>query len=74
LLPVCLSSFYPCSFLPGITTSAQKADGLFINLTGRQRMLSQKMSKEIVLYASITDAKQKETLLATAKKEILQHL
>ena len=29
------------------TTSAQKTDGLLINLGGRQRMLSQKMSKEI---------------------------
>lgn len=34
------------------TTSAQKADGLVINLAGRQRMLSQKMSKEFFLYAS----------------------
>jgi methyl-accepting chemotaxis protein len=42
------------------TTSAQKADGLVINLAGRQRMLSQKMSKEILLYATIKDAKQKD--------------
>ena len=48
------------------TTSAQKADGLVINLAGRQRMLSQKMSKEIFLYAAATDAKQKEKLLSTA--------
>ena len=48
------------------TTSAQKADGLVINLAGRQRMLSQKMSKETLLYAATTDAKQKEKLLATA--------
>ncbi len=32
------------------TTSAQKADGLVINLAGRQRMLSQKMSKELFLF------------------------
>lgn len=31
------------------TTNAQKTDGLLINLAGRQRMLSQKMSKEIFL-------------------------
>ena len=48
------------------TTSAQKADSLVINLAGRQRMLSQKMSKEIFLYATATDIKQKEKLLSTA--------
>ena len=48
------------------TTSAQKADGLVINLAGRQRMLSQKMSKEIFLYATATNIKQKEKLLSTA--------
>jgi len=44
------------------TTSAQKADGLVINLAGRQRMLSQKMSKELFAFASQTDAKAKEKL------------
>ncbi|WP_319584999.1 bacteriohemerythrin [uncultured Pseudodesulfovibrio sp.] len=33
-----------------IITSAQNHDGLVINLAGRQRMLSQKMAKEALLY------------------------
>ncbi len=33
------------------TTSQQKNDGLVINLAGRQRMLTQKMIKELLLYA-----------------------
>ena len=41
------------------TTSAQKADGLVINLAGRQRMLSQKMSKELFLYVSENNGKEK---------------
>jgi len=45
-----------------LTTSAQKADGLVINLAGRQRMLSQKMSKEIFSFAAQTDLKAKEKL------------
>lgn len=49
------------------TTSAQKADGLVINLAGRQRMLSQKMSKEVFLFASVTDDKEKESLAVSAK-------
>ncbi len=44
------------------TTSAQKADGLVINLAGRQRMLSQKMSKELFSFAATTDEKAKEKL------------
>ena len=31
----------------------QKNDGLVINLAGRQRMLSQKLTKEIVFYNSL---------------------
>ena len=34
------------------TTTAQKTDGLLINLAGRQRMLSQKMSKEIMMLSA----------------------
>jgi len=33
-----------------VITSAQKSDGLVINLAGRQRMLSQKMAKEALFY------------------------
>ena len=36
------------------TTSSQKNDGLIINLAGRQRMLSQKMSKECLTYIHLT--------------------
>ena len=33
-----------------VITSAQESDGLVIDLAGRQRMLSQKMAKEALLY------------------------
>ncbi|MCG8616063.1 MAG: methyl-accepting chemotaxis protein [Desulfobacterales bacterium] len=49
------------------TTSAQKADGLVINLAGRQRMLSQKMSKELFLYMGTTAAKERQTLAAAVQ-------
>ncbi len=49
------------------TTSAQKADGLVINLAGRQRMLSQKMSKELFLSFQQEDAKIKESFQLAAK-------
>ncbi|MCK5310761.1 MAG: type IV pili methyl-accepting chemotaxis transducer N-terminal domain-containing protein [Desulfobacteraceae bacterium] len=52
------------------TTSAQKADGLVINLAGRQRMLSQKMSKEIFLCAASADAEQKKKLRSTASNTV----
>ncbi|MCP3873632.1 MAG: hypothetical protein GY699_10820 [Desulfobacteraceae bacterium] len=47
------------------TTSAQKADGLVINLAGRQRMLSQKMSKELFLFVGLKEAKEKLQSSAT---------
>jgi len=40
------------------TTNAQKSDGLVINLAGRQRMLTQKMSKELLFFVS-TDRSEK---------------
>ena len=45
------------------TTSAQKADGLVINLAGRQRMLSQKMSKELFLSIAAVNAEEKKNLV-----------
>jgi len=48
------------------TTSSQKADGLVINLAGRQRMLSQKMSKELFLFVTASDAKEKKELAFSA--------
>ncbi len=52
------------------TTSAQKADGLIINLAGRQRMLSQKMSKELLLYVYSSDIKEKKELLSNVKNTV----
>ncbi|NOX33410.1 MAG: hypothetical protein GXP56_06680 [Deltaproteobacteria bacterium] len=52
------------------TTSAQKADGLVINLAGRQRMLTQKMTKELFLFAAATDSKEKEELYSKANNTI----
>ncbi|MCD4744141.1 MAG: methyl-accepting chemotaxis protein [Desulfobacteraceae bacterium] len=52
------------------TTSAQKADGLVINLAGRQRMLSQKMSKELFSFATTTEAEKKEKLYSSANNTI----
>ncbi len=46
--------FFIGLFMFGATwfiTSAQKSDGLVINLAGRQRMLSQKLAKETLAYA-----------------------
>jgi methyl-accepting chemotaxis protein len=40
------------------STTAQKADGLVINLAGRQRMLSQKMAKEAFYYTQLAKAGQ----------------
>ena len=40
-------------------TSRQKNDGLIINLAGRQRMLSQKMSKELHHFMYVTDKQGK---------------
>ncbi len=47
------------------TTSSQKADSLVINLAGRQRMLSQKMSKEVFFFFAATDAKEKKKLASS---------
>ncbi len=39
------------------TTSQQKNDGLVINLAGRQRMLTQKMTKELFAYVRLSENK-----------------
>lgn len=46
------------------TTAAQKSDGLVINLAGRQRMLTQKMTKELFDFVS---NKKNEKLAAGVK-------
>jgi methyl-accepting chemotaxis protein len=62
-----LSFIILCMFaVTWYTTSSQKADGLVINLAGRQRMLSQKMSKELFLFITETDEKEKKTFLSSA--------
>ena len=38
-----------------LITDLQKDDALVVNLAGRQRMLTQKMSKEILLYSKTED-------------------
>ena len=47
------------------TTSAQKADGLVINLAGRQRMLSQKLAKELFAFSVATKTDTKGQLLSS---------
>lgn len=49
-------------------SSAQKDDGLVINLAGRQRMLSQKMAKEVLLYHQAVSSNQDGTAM---KKQVL---
>ncbi|NUU98584.1 hypothetical protein XO12_00105 [Marinitoga sp. 1154] len=48
-------------------TKMQKDDGLVVNLAGRQRMLTQRMSKEALTYYIYNDQKTKDSLLNTIK-------
>jgi methyl-accepting chemotaxis protein len=57
-----------------LVTNQQKDDGLIVNLSGRQRMLSQKMIKETLIFFSLAGrgadaelAKWKEQVLSTMK-------
>ena len=55
------------------TTSQQKNDGLIINLAGRQRMLTQKMIKELFAYIRLSEQKLPEGQkndTATMKKTV----
>ncbi len=55
------------------TTSQQKNDGLIINLAGRQRMLTQKMIKELFAYIRLSEQKLPEGQkndTATIKKTV----
>ena len=47
--------------------SYQKSFSIAINIAGRQRMLSQKMTKEIFIYAKEPTEKNKEAFLKTAE-------
>lgn len=49
------------------TASSQKGDGLVINLAGRQRMLSQKMTKELFLFVNSKDNIEKKRLSKEVK-------
>ncbi len=52
------------------TTSAQKSDGLVINLAGRQRMLSQKMTKELLSFVAVTEEKERQKWFSVANNTI----
>ena len=49
-----------------VTASKQEKDGAYINVAGRQRMLSQKMTKEALLFARTGDEKWQKKLQETA--------
>ena len=54
-------------------TGKQKDDGLVINLAGRQRMLTQKMTKEIILFqASREKTGRSDPKLAKAVQDTMQ--
>ena len=48
-----------------VIINKQKSDGLLINLAGRQRMLSQKMTKELLLFSTERKDEQKKGLRLT---------
>ncbi|MDJ0523397.1 MAG: methyl-accepting chemotaxis protein, partial [Planctomycetota bacterium] len=48
-----------------VVTSGQKTDGLLINLAGRQRMLAEKMTKELLAYAEAPSEETWNALLNT---------
>ena len=50
-----------------VVSGRMKDDGLVINLAGRQRMLTQKMTKEILHYTAFPDASSAATIRNTAK-------
>lgn len=50
-----------------VVSGRMKDDGLEINLAGRQRMLTQKMTKELLEYVASPDASRAETIRNTAK-------
>lgn len=50
-----------------VVISGQESDGLIINLGGRQRMFSQKMTKEILIYA-VSEGESKEKAKETLEK------
>jgi len=68
LLMVGFSVIIVFMFLSTVVVSGRmKDDGLVINLAGRQRMLSQKMTKEILDYSATADANLAGTIRNTAK-------
>ena len=70
LITVSLAAIILAMFLATLfITNKQKSDGLVINLAGRQRMLTQKMTKEILQFSAIpaVDAKNKKSVAAQVK-------
>ena len=67
LLMVGFSAIVIFMFLSTVWVSGQmRDDGLIINLAGRQRMLSQKMTKEMIDFRATSDPDLLEALLNTA--------
>ncbi len=66
----CISVVLACSIL--IVTHKQKSDGLVINLAGRQRMLTQKMTKEVLalVYYKHTKGKRDKKIDENLTKSI----
>ncbi|BCS97592.1 hypothetical protein DSLASN_32240 [Desulfoluna limicola] len=68
LLMVGFSAIIVFMFLSTVVVSGRmKDDGLVINLAGRQRMLSQKMTKEILEFTASSDASLTGTIRNTAR-------
>lgn len=73
-----LISFFAFIFLLGailattlVVTKQQKDDGLIVNLSGRQRMLTQKMSKETLIYHRISNQSNPSRLsMATGERQV----
>ncbi len=58
-----------------IVTKQQKDDGLVVNMSGRQRMLTQKMTKETLIFSSLAqnvDEKDKQASLHVWKNQLFK--
>ena len=53
-----------------ILTNKQKKDGLIINLAGRQRMLTQKITKELFIFLSETNVEKKSKMKTQTLKTV----
>lgn len=71
LLVTCAVSFLVLigfiAMMTGMLFSSGGSDALYINLAGRQRMLSQKLSKEVLLYTIAPSAAGRDQVESTAE-------